>query len=235
MHKALDLVLARLLKREVALDPRISTGYLFGRMVGAAVALLRGVLLVRKKLLLGPGSRVHAAGMLRLGSGLVRIDEHCKIDCMSTGGISLGRNFKLGAFSRIIASGSLSDLGMGVEIGDDVGIGEYAFIGGAGGVVIGAGTIAGQYLSLHPENHIFNDPARPVKDQGVTRAGIEIGRGCWIGAKVTLCDGVHIGRHSVVAAGSVLTKSFPAHSLIAGVPARLVRSLRTEERAARDD
>lgn len=233
LRKAIDQILTRRLGRPVRLDPRISTGYLVGHMASTAISLLRGLLLARRKLLLGRGSRIHAPQLLQLGGGLVRIEEQCKIDCMSIEGVSLGHNFKLGAFSRIIASGSLGNIGKGVRIGAGVGVGEYAFIGGAGGVVIGAGTIAGQYLSLHPENHVFDDPAQPIKDQGVTRAGIEIGPGCWIGAKVTICDGVNIGQHSVIAAGSVVTQSFPAHSLIGGVPARLIRSLAGAERVAK--
>jgi acetyltransferase-like isoleucine patch superfamily enzyme len=159
-----------------------------------------------------------------LGGGLVRLGDHCLIDCTSRGGIHLGRNFKLGAFSRVIASGTLSDLGKGIRIGDNVGIGEFAYIGGAGGVEIGHDTIVGQYFSVHPENHVFSDPEVPIRDQGVTRKGIKVGQGCWIGARVTLIDGVSIGNNCVIAAGSVVTKSFPDKTVIGGVPARLLYS-----------
>lgn len=221
-------ILERILQRSVKLDPRISTTFLLVRAVAAGTGLLRGLFLTRRKLVMGRGARITGLSNLSIGGGLVRLEEHCRIECVSRDGVHLGRNFKLGAFSRIIASGTLANLGKGIRIGDNVGIGEFAYIGGAGGVEIGDDTIIGQYFSVHPENHVFSDPSRPIREQGITRQGITIGPGCWIGSKVTVIDGVTVGGNSVIAAGSVVTKCFPSNSVIGGVPARLLRILDTE-------
>jgi acetyltransferase-like isoleucine patch superfamily enzyme len=215
----------RILGRPVTLDPVVPLGTLVQRMLSLAIGLMRGLVLLRRRLVLGRGARVRAASKLRTAGGLIRLEEHCLVDCLSHEGITLGRNFKLGAYSRMIASGSITDLGKGIAIGNNVGIGEFAYIGGAGGVVIGADCIIGQYLSVHPENHVFSDPDLLIRHQGVTRQGIEIGPGCWIGAKVTILDGARIGKASVIAAGSVVTSSFPDRSVIGGVPARLIKTL----------
>jgi acetyltransferase-like isoleucine patch superfamily enzyme len=68
----------------------------------------------------------------------------------------------------------------------------------------------------------------PIRHQGVSRKGIKIGKNCWIGSKVTVLDGVTIGTGSIIAAGSVVTKSFPENSIIGGVPAKLLKT-RTHE------
>jgi len=223
--RCFERAIALALGRPVSLDRQVSPGYLIARALRTAGNLLRGMLLVRRRIILGRGARVYCTQGLVLSGGMVRLDDHCLLDCLSTEGVKLGRNFKLGAHSRMIASGSIQAIGRGIEIGDDVGIGEFSYIGGAGGVYIGDKTIVGQYFSAHPENHVFTDPRKPIVDQGVTRKGIRVGSGCWIGAKVTLCDGVNIGDRCVVAAGSVVTQSFPSNSVIAGVPARLVKSI----------
>lgn len=227
MHptRLLAKILQHALKRPVTFDTNISIGYIFFRVIRSALGGMRGFVLTRKKIVLGSGARVLEPNRLYLGGGVVRIEEHCLVDCAANDGIYLGRNFKLGAHSRLIASGTLSDLGIGIRIGDNVGIGEFAYIGGAGGVTIGADTIVGQYFSVHPENHNFEDRNRPIREQGVTRTGIEIGESCWIGAKVTVTDGVKVGRHCVIAAGSVVTRSFPDYAVIGGVPARLIRAI----------
>lgn len=224
MRNLILTVAGKLMGRSVALDPDLSSKVILGRVLGVAVGLCRGALFARRKIYLGRGARINDGGKLVLGGGLVRIEDHARVECTSRNGVTLGRSFKLGAFSRIVASGTLNDLGLGVRIGDDVGIGEFAYIGGAGGVTIGSGTIVGQYFSVHPENHVFDDPHRPIREQGLTRKGISVGAGCWIGAKVTLLDGVSIGDDCVIAAGSVVNTSFPAHSVIGGVPARLIKS-----------
>lgn len=97
----------------------------------------------------------------------------------------------------------LDETWFGIRIGKNVGIGEFSHIGGAGGVSIGDDTIIGSYFSVHPEEHIYADPQRLIREQGVTHKGIEIGSGCWIGAKVTILDGAKIGNGCVVAAGAL--------------------------------
>ena len=115
---------------------------------------------------------------------------------------------------------------MAIRIGDNVGIGEYAHIGGAAEVTIGDNTITGSYLSIHPENHIFSDISLSIRLQGVTRQGVHIGSNCWIGAKASFLDGSEIGDGCVVAAGAVVTKKFGRHLLIGGVPARVLKDLK---------
>lgn len=58
-----------------------------------------------------------------------------------------------------------------------------------------------------------------------TATQIIVGNGCWVGAKSIILGGVVIGDGSIVAAGSVVTKSIPANSLVAGVPAEIKRNL----------
>ena len=81
----------------------------------------------------------------------------------------------------------------------------------------------GQYFSCHPENHNHADLATEIRLQGVVRKGIKIGANCWIGSKVTILDNVEIGAGSIIAAGAVVNKSFPANSIIGGVPAKLLK------------
>ena len=57
----------------------------------------------------------------------------------------------------------------------------------------------------------------------MNRKGIKIGKNCWIGSKVTILDSVEIGSGCILAAGSVITKSFPDNSIIGGVPAKLIK------------
>ncbi|MFX7739817.1 acyltransferase, partial [Acinetobacter baumannii] len=54
---------------------------------------------------------------------------------------------------------------------------------------------------------------------------VSIGNHCWIGAKAVILKDVELGDYCVVAAGAVVTKSFPSGSLVAGVPAKLIKSI----------
>jgi acetyltransferase-like isoleucine patch superfamily enzyme len=123
------------------------------------------------------------------------------------------------------------NLGVGLRLGNHVGLGAFNFIGAQGGVSIGDNVICGPRVSFHAENHVYADPDTPIRLQGVTRQGIVVENDCWIGAGAMILDGVHIGRGSVVAAGAVVTRDVPPYSVVAGVPARVIKSRRAEEPA----
>lgn len=207
------------------MDSRIPTSYIFGLCLRLGTGLIRGLLFYRRKIVIGRNSKINCLKNLKLNGGLVRIGENCELDCLSLEGLIIGRGFKLGGSSKILCTGSIQTLGKGIRIGDFVGIGEFAFIGGAGGVKIGDDCIIGQYFSVHPENHNFKRLDVKIRDQGTTRVGINIGKNCWIGSKVTILDSTNIGDNCVIAAGSVVRGEFPKNCVIAGVPARVISDI----------
>jgi acetyltransferase-like isoleucine patch superfamily enzyme len=153
------------------------------------------------------------------------LEDHVFLSALGKSPISIGNYVRIGAFSRLIISTSFNNIGNYIKIGNHVGLGEFAYLGGAGGLEIGDDCIIGQYFSCHPENHRFEDPSKLIRQQGVTRKGIKIGNNCWIGAKVTILDGVTIGENCVIAAGAIVTKSMPRGSVIGGVPAKVLKTI----------
>lgn len=218
VEKAISIVKGR----PTILDSSVSTVYLLGTLTGRVLALARGFVKTRKVIFIGRNTTVRAPGQLRCGKG-VEIGAFCEVDCLSREGLAIGSGTRIGSFSIIKVSGTLSDLGEAIVIGPNVGIGEFAHIGGAGRVRIGDDTIAGAYLSIHPENHIYSDLGVSIRLQGVTRKGVSIGSNCWIGAKATFLDGSSVGDGCVVAAGAVVTQTFPDNVVIGGVPARILK------------
>lgn len=154
-----------------------------------------------------------------------RIARFARITAWRGGQLRIGRNFSLGE-SAIIENGFNIAAQKGrIDIGDNVGIGAFSFISCPSSVKIGSDCIVGQYFSVHAQNHNVGG-AGLIRLQGTTEQGVEIGDNCWIGAKVTILDGVSIGAGCVIAAGAVVTKSFPANSVIGGCPARLLRPVK---------
>jgi acetyltransferase-like isoleucine patch superfamily enzyme len=84
----------------------------------------------------------------------------------------------------------------------------------------------GPRVSLLAEDHNAASTDEPIKTQGVTRLPITIEDDVWLGAGATVTGGVTVGRGSIVAAGSVVTRDVEPFSIVAGVPAALVRSRR---------
>jgi acetyltransferase-like isoleucine patch superfamily enzyme len=158
-------------------------------------------------------------------AGALVVEDHAEIQGLSTGGVRFGHRVTVGRFASIRPSGYYGrEIGAGLDIGDHSNIGPYCFIGCAGPVRIGSRVMMGQGVYLLAERHGMDDPDQPMQDQGVTREGIVIEDDCWLGAGAKILDGVTIGRGSVVGAGAVVTKSFPPHSIIGGVPAKVLRN-----------
>ena len=175
-----------------------------------------------KGALFGPRVRFFNLPCIKWGHFL-KLGQQVYISALGKGHIVLGANVSIGAFSQVIISTALNELGEYIHIGDNVGIGEFAYLGGAGSLEIGNNCIVGQYFSCHTENHLFTDPDVLIRHQGVSRKVIKIGENCWIGSKVTILDGVEVGSGCVIAAGAVVTRSFPNNSIIGGIPAQLIK------------
>ncbi|HEX7433556.1 MAG TPA: acyltransferase, partial [Anaerolineaceae bacterium] len=113
----------------------------------------------------------------------------------------------------------------GIKIGEDSLIGEYTVIRGQGGVQIGNRVYTSPFTQIIAVNHVFDDPDQPFTSQGITAEGIIIEDDVWLGSGAVITDGVKIGKGAVVAAGAVVTKDVGPHTLVAGVPARLIRTI----------
>ena len=120
----------------------------------------------------------------------------------------------------------------GIKIGKDCLIGEYSIIRGQGGVQIGDRVYTSPFTQIIAVNHVFTNPNQPFIDQGITAEGIVIEDDVWIGASAVITDGVCIGKGAVIAAGAVVTKDVPPHTVVGGVPAKIIKS--TEETVSSD-
>ena len=130
---------------------------------------------------------------------------------------SLGKNSVIESFSCI--NNAVGD----VVIGDNTRVGLHNTI--IGPVKIGNHVNLAQGITVTALNHTFTNPEKRIDEQGVSTTPVAIGDDIWIGANAVILPGVTIGEHSVVAAGAVVTKDVPPHSLVAGVPARIIKTI----------
>jgi acetyltransferase-like isoleucine patch superfamily enzyme len=112
-----------------------------------------------------------------------------------------------------------------IRIGADSLIGEMNVLRGQGGITIGDRVYTSPLVQILAVNHVYDDPARPFVEQGITAEGIVIEDDVWIGAGAIILDGVRIGRGAVVAAGAVVSADVPAATVVGGVPARVLRQI----------
>lgn len=83
---------------------------------------------------------------------------------------------------------------------------------------------------LHPEERCHTKRPDGSEYQPEYAKPITIESECWLASNVTVCGGVTIGRGSVIAAGSVVTRDIPPYSLAAGVPCRVIREITEDDR-----
>jgi acetyltransferase-like isoleucine patch superfamily enzyme len=117
------------------------------------------------------------------------------------------------------------DLGVDevIRIGDRVNVGRRCAIVGRQRIDIGDDVTFAPDVYVTDHNHRYDDPDTPVSLQWVDSAPVGIGAGCWLGAGVVVLPGTTLGRNVVVAAGSVVRGDVPDHSVVAGVPAKVIR------------
>jgi acetyltransferase-like isoleucine patch superfamily enzyme len=110
-----------------------------------------------------------------------------------------------------------------VRIGDRCVIGRGSHIVGHWLIDIGDDIQTGPYVYITDQNHSYADPDQPIGRQWPVESEVRIGSGSWLGANAIVLPGTTIGEHVVVAAGAVVRGEIPSHSVVAGVPARVVR------------
>lgn len=210
------------------IDENIPLLYLLQLIFGKLYSLFYGMLRLRtlRRAMVHPSAIIKCSSKFYFGKNL-NIERGCYIDALSKNGLVLGDNVSMGINTCIRLSGSFRCIATGVKIGNNVGLGTHGYYGcGVGTLEIGDDTIIGNYVSIHPETHIFADPNKPIREQGVcSRGGVKIGSNCWIGAKVTILDGTKIGNNCIVAAGAVVRGEYPDGVLIGGVPSRIIKKI----------
>ncbi|MBD1392305.1 acyltransferase [Mucilaginibacter glaciei] len=173
-------------------------------------------------LFVGSNVKIRHGYLLYAGKNLI-LEDNVSINALSVNGIKLGDQVSIARDSILFCTGVISQKGTGITIGDRTGISARAYFAGQGGITIGNDVIMGPNVQIFSENHNYAGLDTIIKDQGVTRNGVTIGNNCWIGAGTTILSGVEIGDGCVVAAGSVVTKSVPIDSIVAGVPAKVIK------------
>ena len=120
-----------------------------------------------------------------------------------------------------------------IRCGDGVEIGVDNFLQASGGLVLGDRVMTGPGVRIWTVNHGFDDPERPIAEQGYEYAPVVIGHDCWLGAGVFVMPGVELPPGCVVSAHSVVArKTYPPYAVLAGHPARVVGRRKSVESEA---
>ncbi|HBX69547.1 MAG TPA: transferase [Chloroflexi bacterium] len=167
--------------------------------------------------------RLRFANFIRLGNG-VYLDQNTYLHACPKG-IQLGdRTIVMhGAVLHVYNFRGLPHAG--ITIGEDCLIGEYSVIRGQGGGTMGNRVYTSPFTQIIAVNHVFDDPQKPFIEQGITAEGIVIEDDVWLGAGAVITDGVRVGKGAVVAAGAVVTKDVPPHTVVGGVPAKIIKEI----------
>ena len=160
--------------------------------------------------------RIHVGRNISLGDGVT-------INAICEQGVHIGDNVTIRAGCRICCLGVMSSLSTGIEIGNNVGISEGAFIQVRGPVKIGDDVIIGPNVTIISENHNFQSLHTEIRKQGVERRGVTVNSGAWLGTGCKILDGVNVGSGAIIAAGAVVVKDVEAHAIVGGVPAKFIK------------
>lgn len=150
--------------------------------------------------------------------GKIKFGRRCifRQGCKIMGDCTFGDNVEVHQYAQIRTTKSQ------IRIGDNTSFAWGSLI--AGKVNIGSNTIIGSYVTVSGSNHTFSDHNKLIKEQGVNIKGVNIGDNVYIASRSIILDGVTIGSHSVIGAGSVVTKDIPPYSVVVGNPARVIKT-----------
>ena len=138
-------------------------------------------------------------------SGKITIGENTVVGpgAILQGNIKIGKNVSIQTRTMLVGYGDLDDMSGLISIGDNTRIAPNCMLIAA--------------------DHVFSDPDKPIRMQGMKPGCITIEDDVWIAGGVHINSGVTIGRGSVIGAGAVVTKDIPPMSVAVGVPAKVIK------------
>jgi len=140
--------------------------------------------------------------------------------------ISIGRNVIIRKGARLEAFGSDPNGGPKLIIGDGTAIQFYFHCGAAGRVTIGRNVLIGGRVYITDHDHSYDEPDCSARESlKLNIAPVEIGDGAFLGEGCVVLKGVRVGKRAVVAANAVVTRDVPDFTVVAGVPAKVIRSV----------
>lgn len=169
------------------------------------------------------GVRIRFANNVRLARG-VYLDEGVYLHALPHG-IEIGENTYVMHHAELHVYNFRDLPNAGITIGKNCLISEFTVLRGQGGITIGNNVYTSPFVQIVAVNHVYDDPNRPIIEQGITAQGIVIEDDAWIGSSAIVLDGVRVGKGAVVAAGAVVSKEVPPHTVVAGVPAKVIKEI----------
>lgn len=110
-----------------------------------------------------------------------------------------------------------------LQIGRNCWINEYCHFNAYGGIRIGNFVLMGHRTTIMSDDHVFEDPDKPILVQGRVGQEVVIGDDVFIGSNVFIGKGIQVGKGAVIGAGSVVTKDVEPYAIVVGNPARVLK------------
>lgn len=126
-----------------------------------------------------------------------------------------GKNFN-------ILDGVIIQLPDRVKLGNNVSIHQFTLIDAQSEIEIGDHVSIGSHVSIISSSHIYSDPIKLIKDQGIESEKIKIGNNVWIGTQSTILKGVQIGDNSIIGANTLVNRDVPPNSIVSGSPFKVL-------------
>lgn len=198
--------------------------------------MLNSVFLLYKRF--SVGIRTHVASFFNrkqlgsVGTGSI-IRPHCLLRGDSLKNVKIGKNCYIDFYNVIECSSRLKKNGKAITpeltIGNGCNLGEYNHITAVNRIVIGDNLLTGRFVLITDNSHGKFDMEElnihPSHREIVSKGEVVIGNNVWLGDKVSVLPGVHIGDGCIIGANSVVTHDVPSFSIAAGSPAKVIRTI----------
>lgn len=193
----------------------------------------RKVLLPRFLKSIGKGSVVGKQVLLRqpsrisIGKGVI-VDDFTVLDVREAANQTKEPEIHIGDYCFIGRNTALVAKGAQISLGPGVNISSFCRIASETRIEIDESTLIASYVYIGPGNHHRDEETGRVVVEAAMekRGGVRIGKGCWIGTRATILDGVTIGDNAIVGAHSLVRSDVPDGAVVAGVPAKILSQIK---------